>query len=300
MLTRQSIGGRGGWAAAVGGLAALGLVGASWGGVLLDETWADGDHTDAEAGWPVESPIWSSHPGNLASHPGALSMAVATNSMKVWTYFADEGSAAALSVGDRLVARLELVLKGRLYDQAARGFRVGLYHDPTDPQVRANLNDDGGGPGDPWQDATGYAVEFALSSGPAHRPTPVQWFKRVNQHPSLLGATAAMSQASSGGAPLTLAPDTPYTLTLELARVSESRMDLTCSLADSESVLATQTVRDEAGTFGRGDLPGSEKPFTAFDLLFIRTTSNATAADAIELHAIRVQLIPAAVTVAAP
>lgn len=252
--------------------------------VLLDEGWADGDHTDGPA------PVWSGHPDNLASTAGSLSTTISTNSMKVWTYFVNDDEEVTLALGEKLVVTVEFVLAGTLYDQTARGFRIGLYRDPTDPQVRRNVNSDGGGDGYPWSDATGYAVEMPLSKGP-QLANPIQIFKRVNRNNSLLGSSSAMSPSSSGGEEVAVVANRPYTLTFGVSCVSSSRVDLIGSLADETGVLATQTVRDSGYTFDAGDLPGSGNPYVSFEQLFIRTTSRETSADIIEYRSIKVEHI---------
>jgi hypothetical protein len=272
--------------------AALVAVGPSHAGVLLNDNWADGDHTDNDQGLPTESPVWSGHQANITTTPGTMSQVIHTSSMKTWTHFATDGNEAQLGVGQRLIATLQFILKDQIYDQTSRGFRVGLYNDPTDPQVHANVNDDGGGAGDPWTDSTGYAVEIPITSGPNNIANPIQLFKRINFNSSLLGSSNAMSSESSGGDQFTWSLDNPYTLALALDRVSASQLDFTVTISDSSGVLATQTVSDDGSTFSSGTLPGSASPWTTFEHLFIRTSNNVSVADRIEYKLFRVEVVP--------
>jgi len=261
--------------------------------VLLNDTWADGSR--AETSLPNESAVFtgisSSGGGALAASPGVLSQTVATDSMKIWTHYAADGSEVQLGVGQQLVATVDFVLRGQLYDNTSRGFRLGLYNDPTDNQVLTDVNDDGGGGSDPWSDSTGYAVQIPFTRGPSVA-NPIQIFKRVNSNSSLLGSSAAMSSASSGGTQILEALNTPYTLTFEIDRVSATQNDVTVSLADSSGVLATQTVSDNGSTFTAGTLPGSANPYSMFEHLFIRTSNNVSTADQIDYTRFRVEVVP--------
>jgi len=261
--------------------------------VLLNDTWSDGSR--AETNLPTESAVYAgisgSGGGALTTSPGVLSQTVATDSMKIWTHFAPDGSEVNLAVGQQLIATIDFVLRGDLYSNTSRSFRLGLFNDPTDPQVQTDVNDDGGGASDPWQDSTGYAVQIPLTEGPLVA-NPFQIFKRTINNSSLLGSGSAYSSAASGGAQITEALNTPYTLVFEIDRVSATQNDITVSLSDSSGVLATQTVSDDGATFAAGNLPGSGSPYSTFEHLFIRTSANTQTANQIDYTQFRVEVVP--------
>jgi MYXO-CTERM domain-containing protein len=261
--------------------------------VLLNDTWTDGSR--AETNRPNESAVYtgisSSGGGALNTSPGVLSQTVATDSMKLWTFFADDGSEIQLNVGQKLVATIDFSLKAQLYNNTSRSFRVGLYNDPTNNQVQSDVNSDGGGTGSPWTDATGYAVQIPFTSGPS-TASPIQLFKRVNSNSSLLGSSGAMTSAASGGTQITESLDTPYSLRFVIDHVSATQNDLTVSISDSNGVLSTQTVSDDGVTFASGTLPGSASPFTTFEQLFIRTSNNTSVADQINYTRFNVTVVP--------
>jgi hypothetical protein len=271
----------------------MGLSGFAPAQVLLDDTWADGSR--AETSLPNESAVYTgisgSGGGALNTTPGTLAQTVATDSMKIWTHFATDGNEVNVGVGQQLVATVDFILKGQLYDNTSRSFRLGLFNDPTNAQVLTDVNDDGGGTDDPWQDSTGYQVQIPFTGGPGST-APMQIFKRVNTNTSLGGSGGAYSSSSSGGTAIIESLDTPYTLTFELDRVSSTQMDITVSLADGSGVLSTHTVSDQGVTFTAGSLPDSGSIYTTFEHMFIRTSNQTSVANGIDYKRFKVELIP--------
>jgi hypothetical protein len=266
---------------------ALATTSASQAALLLDDTWADGSR--AETNLPNESATWVGIPsggGAVTVSPGALSMTQSGSSQKLWTFFAPDGSPAELQVGQQLRATIEFVPKVQLYNTTSRNFRMGLFHDPTNSQIQADVNSDGGGSGNPWQDSTGYAVLMPLTSGPS-TTQQFQIGKRTNlANTSLLGSTSAYTLATSGGGEVTHALDTLYTLVFELDFVSSAQMDITATLSDNTGILAQQSVSDDGATLG------AAAPYSLFDQLFFRFSSASGTADELEFRRFRVEIIP--------
>src|SRR5262245_16543208 len=138
-------------------------------GVLLNDSWTDGDRSNTAL--PNDSATYvgvsTSDGGSLAVVPGALKNVMGTSSRKNWTYFTSDFSVpdgnlthnavTHLNVGDTLTASLTLTLpNGATSASTSKDFRFGLFLDPTDPRVQADVNSDGGGGTSPWQDETGY------------------------------------------------------------------------------------------------------------------------------------------------
>lgn len=273
-------------------VACCGWLQAATAAVLLDDTFADGDRTDTNL--PTESAVYVGVPssgGAVNVSPGVLSQSVGDSSMKIWTYFAADGNEVSLAPGEKLVATIDFQLKGNLYDNTSRSFRLGVYNDPTDPNVLVDVNSDGGGSGNPWSDATGYAIQIPFTAGPS-AASPFQIFKRVNVNTSLLGSGGAMSSSPSGGTAVTQSLDTPYSLQFVIDRVSANQVNLTATLSDANGVLSTHTVSDDGSTFASGGLPGSGDVYTTFDHLFIRTSNNTSTADQIDYTRINVAVVP--------
>jgi hypothetical protein len=82
---------------------------------------------------------------------------------------------------------------------------------------------------------------------------------------------------------------------MEIHRTSATKSNVTVSLSDSSGVLSTQTVVDDgdAGLFGAnssaGSIGGSTSPYTTFEHLFFRYSTNTQVADRLEFKRIKVQ-----------
>ncbi len=253
------------------------MCGVSLGTTLLDDTWADGSR--AETNLPNESAVWAGHPDDVTVSPGSLQYGSPgyTSSHKLWTYFTADGSPATIGVGQQLIAAIDFIPRG-LYTSSSENFRFGLFHDPTDPQVWEDTNDDGGGDGDPWTDSTGYAVRVTLSSGEGDNP---QVGKRTDLgNSSLLGSSGAYDWDSGGDDVEFMVDDTLYTAMLELDRIAADQMKVTFSLSDAGGILTQHAYSDTSGIY------------TDFDHLFFRFSSASGTADVIDFQNFNVQLIP--------
>lgn len=260
----------------------VGLSGLSWPAVLLDDTWADGSR--AETNLPNESAVLAGD-SDISVSPGSLQYGTPgyTDSHKLWTYFTPDGSPVSLAVGQQLVATIRFIPRG-LYVSNAENFRLGLFHDPTDPQVHTDTDDDGGGSGDPWTDSTGYGVRVALSSGAGDNP---QLGKRIDQTSnSLLGSSGAYTWDSGGADVENMLNDALYIATLELDRTAVDQMLVTFTLADAAGgVITTHSLSDSDGL-------GGDPIWTEFDHLFFRLSSASGTADIIDFQNFKVEVIP--------
>ncbi|MBN2513648.1 MAG: PEP-CTERM sorting domain-containing protein [Sedimentisphaerales bacterium] len=258
--------------------------------VLLYDTFADGSRV--ETNLPTESAVWVGTPGSVTMGTGSLAYAQSTGSQKLWTYFAANGSPVSLEVGQQLIATIGFTPRQTLYDVTSKNFRFGLFNDLTNDQLLSDTNSDSGGTGNPWEDSTGYAVHFPLSSGPSGSNASVG--KRIpNLTTSLLGSGSAYPGITSGGDKFTVTLDTLYTLTLVLDYQAANQMEVTFSIADATGVISTNSILDD-GTFGGYDTG----VYTNFDQLFFRFSKAEGTADVIDFNSIKVELIPEPATLA--
>jgi len=265
----------------------------SYSALLLDDTWADGNRTSTNL--PSDSPTWigqSAANGSNSVSPGSLDFVLPTNSLKVWEYFTSDNSApdgnqphnsvTQLSVGDTLTASVTFELPAGALSPAgaSKNFRIGLFHDPTDARVQADVNSDGGGGAAPWTDALGYNIQLPLH-GTSSGTNPLQIGKRTASNSSLMGSSGAYTFAPTGGTAFSLAANTSYTVQLLLDVVSATQLDVTASVLQGNTVLSTLTVTDAGSTFGGnavvGALPGNNGIYTNFDQLFFRNSDNSQA-----------------------
>jgi hypothetical protein len=177
---------------------------------------------------------------------------------------------------------------------AGRDFRFGVFFDPTDARVQADVNSDGGGGTAPWTDATGYGVLIPINSNPTNTTNAFQIAKRTTSNSSLLGSTGALTQAPTGGAPWAAQQNTSYTAMLTLSVISAGQLDVTATLLQGNTIISTQTVSDLGTSFGGtaiagGLLPGSQSIYTNFDQLFFRMSS-ATETNEIDFTNFKIEL----------
>lgn len=257
----------------------LGLMNAS-ATLLLDDTFADGSR--GETALPNESAVWVGHPDDVTMGVGSLAYAQSTSSHKLWTYFTADGAPATVGVGQQLVATINFIPTG-LYTNTSENFRFGLFHDPTDPQVHSDTNDDGGGTGDPWTDSTGYGVRHVLSAAGGDNP---QVGKRIDlANTSLLGSSGAYDWSSGGTDVENMVNGALYTAQLELDRVGADQMEVTYTFSDAGGIISQWGYSD------------TNSVYTDFDHLFFRMSSAAGTADVIDFKQIRVEVIPEPATI---
>lgn len=204
---------------------------------------------------------------------------------KLWTYFRKDKNPVSLNVGDSLTAVIDFTPKGNIYDNSVRGLRFGLFTDPTDKHILTYSDDDRGGKGQAWTDASGYGVEIALSSGPQSLSPPRVGKRTDLTNQSLFGDDDAWT-FSDGDVDIVSAVDTRYTLKLILSRIAENRMQITFTISDADRVISTHTIMDDPLGTGRF---GSEPIYTDFDQLFFRLSSADSTADTIEFHGFKIE-----------
>jgi hypothetical protein len=243
-------------------LAALALVGAlpqlSHSATLLDDSFEDGLFLDGSdtTNLPDETLFYVGRPDDaLEGIPGVARYAMEPGgSQKGHFYFTNPGKYVQLDDGDTLTVSISFFPRGAInLDDTSRNFRWGVFHDPTDPQVLANTNDDGGGTGDPWTDAQGYGVQMAFMSDPTNTRTPFDAGKRTDLgNSSLLGSSGAYTK-TSGGDPIVYALNNEYTFVQEITRVSSALTTYTTSIFDKTAggtLLSSLTVNDNGSDLG--------------------------------------------------
>ena len=255
------------------------------GEVLLDEKFADGSRTESKR--PAEAAVWVGRENDVTTMPGALCTVMTASSQKLWTYFTDKDP-LTLAVGQKLVVSVSFIPRGQLAETTSRSFRVGVFHDATSPRVETDVNNDAGGDDMPWKDSTGYAVQMLLTGGEYSSTKPFDLGRRINlESESLLGTSGDYSKIS-GGEPVVFEVGKEYTLVLEVARTSQTQVDLTASIRQGMEELSAWTVVDD------GNYLGTDPVYDKFDQLFIRINNNTTTPDKIDFTNFKVELTEAA------
>lgn len=249
--------------------------------VLLNDSFADGSRGESKR--PAEAPVWVGREADVTVAAGALSTKMGESSQKIWTYFS-ESEPVTLAVGQKLTASISFVPRKVLAEATSRSLRIGLFHDATSPRVEDDVNNDGGGPGAPWTDAQGYAVQVLITGGEYSSTKPFDLGKRTNLASASLLGTSGDYTKMSGGDPVALELDKEYRVTLEITKVSDKQIDLTSSLYQGDEQLSTFSLSDD------GSWLGSEPICDKFDQLFIRIADNLTTADQIDFTNFKVEV----------
>lgn len=254
------------------------------GDTLLDDKWADGSRYEANR--PAEAEVWVGREQDVTVAAGALSSKMGETSQKIWTYFTDE-KPIELATGQKLVVSVAFIPREALATTTSRSFRLGVFHDPTNPRVEYDVNNDGGGPDAPWTDAEGYAVQVLITGGEGSYTSPLDLGKRTNLTSRSLLGTSGDYTKQSGGRPVTMQLDQEYRVVLEIKKVSETQLDLTASLHRGEEELSTSTISDNGSALGTSSIADH------FDFLFLRISDGATTADQIDFTSFKVELLSA-------
>ena len=249
--------------------------------VLLDDSFADGSRGESKR--PVEAPVWIGREADVTVAAGALSTKMGESSQKIWTYFS-ESEPVTLAVGQKLAATISFIPRKVLAEATSRSLRIGLFHDATSPRVEDDVNNDGGGPGAPWTDAQGYAVQVLITGGEYSSTKPFDLGKRTNLASGSLLGTSGDYTKMSGGDPVALELDKEYRVTLEITKASDKQIDLTSSLYQGDEQLSTFSLSDD------GSWLGAEPICDKFDQLFIRIADNLTTADQIDFTNFKVEV----------
>lgn len=240
---------------------------------LLDDSFEDGlflDGSDTD-NLPDETIFYVGRPEDaLEGIAGTARYAMEPGgSQKGHFYFTTGNKYSQLENGDSLFVSIDFIPRLAINtNDTSRNWRWGVFYDPTDPSVRENTNDDGGGDGDPWTDAEGYGVQNAFMSvqDPNSPRTQFDAGKRTGlATTNLLGSSGAYTK-NSGGDAIEFALNNEYRFEQLITRVSDLLTIYTVSMYDvtgGNVLLSTHTVNDDGAELG-GDPAYNRFNFVAF------------------------------------
>lgn len=269
--------------------------------VLLDDTWADGDRTETNLPGESATYVHLATGGAINVTTGNLAITQPGSSQRLWTYFTASGP-VSLNVGETLIATIRFVPVG-IYATTSRNFRFGVYRDPDPRSLTADGIGDNGPTGDPNTNIEGYGVMIPITSSPG-TTTPFRLVKRdpTKNVSSLLGSDSAYnipSPTSAGGVVVTWSSEVEYTLRMLISYVSPTQVDVTTELWQGSTLLSTHTCNDVdngngTSTYGfdSNSVISGKPPYTQFDLLYLRFSSNIGTADTLNFKQFRVEIIP--------
>lgn len=216
--------------------------------IVVDDSWADGGRDDGPD--PLDSNWWTSAASSgIEVSVGSLGMVTGTSGRGIHTVFPTQTLA---NVGDTLRATYTFTTPATVGSGASGGFRVGLF----DTLGRAGLNADitasaaspnavygwgtgAGGPG--TAGLPGYMVDMDVGTGTEDFSFRQHATDTVTPTGRLMGTTTGFTQISPTGpdGAYVFTPNTLYTGSLEITRISATEMSITATLG-----AATHTVTD--------------------------------------------------------
>jgi hypothetical protein len=240
--------------AIAGALVALPLQAA----IIVNDSWADGDRANT-AGDAQDSNWWTSASSQgVEVSVGSLGMVTGTSGRGIHTVFPSQTLA---NVGDKLIATYTFTTPATIGSGTA-AFRSGLF----DTLGRAGLDADvsassgspnavygwgtgAGGPG--TAGLPGYMLDMDVATTTASNDLSFRSHATDTVTPTgrLMGTTTGFTQLSPTGpdGAFSFAPNTSYTGSLSLTRVSATELEITGALGS-----ATHTVTDafDSATYG--------------------------------------------------
>jgi hypothetical protein len=226
--------------------------------IIVNDSWADGDRANT-AGDAQDSNWWTSASSQgVEVSVGSLGMVTGTSGRGVHTVFPSQTLA---NVGDKLIATYTFTTPATVGSGTA-AFRAGLF----DTLGRAGLDADvsassgtpnavygwgtgAGGPG--TAGLPGYMLDMDVATTTASNDLSFRSHDPGTVGPTgrLMGTTTGFTQLSPTGpdGAFSFAPNTGYTGSLSLTRVSATELELTGTLGS-----ATHTITDvfDSATYG--------------------------------------------------
>jgi hypothetical protein len=261
-------------------------------GVIVDDSWADGDRANT-AGDPLDSNWWTSAASSgIEVAVGSLGMVTGTSGRGIHTVFPTQSLA---SVGDKIVATYTFTTPATVGTGGTAAFRVGLF----DTLGRAALDADvpassgspnavygwgtgAGGPG--TAGLPGYMMDMDVGTGTEDLSFRAHDAGTVVPTGRLMGTTTGFASISPTGpdGAYTFAPNTTYTGSLTLERISATDMQITGTLG-----AASHTVTDAFDSIDVGMLA-----FWANSNIFGSSSTPGAADNGIDFSNVKIEFIP--------
>jgi hypothetical protein len=209
--------------------------------LIVDDSWADGGRTNGAD--PLDSNWWTSASTNgIEVSVGSLGMVTGSSGRGIHTIFPTQTLA---NVGDSLIARYTFTTPATVGGGSGSGaFRAGLFDTLGRAGLDADVSSSSGSPNSLYGyfatntvGLPGYMLDMDVGTGTedlSHRQhdTPVTASTPTGR---LMGTTTGFTQLSPTGpdAVYTFAPNTTYTGSMKLTRVSATDMQITSTLGNA-------------------------------------------------------------------
>jgi hypothetical protein len=243
--------------------------------LVVDDNWADGGRDNGAD--PLDSNWWtSSSSSGIEVSVGSLGMVTGTSGRGIHTVFPTQ---TLSNVGDKLVATYTFTTPATVGSTTGTGvFRVGLFDTLGRAGLDADVSSSSGSPNDlygyfntPTDALPGYMMDMDIGTG-----TEDLNFRQHDTVPTgstptgrLMGTTSGFTSLSPTGPDgvYTIDPNTTYTGSLALKRISATELELTGTFGT-----AAHSATDEfdsasygmlafwanSNTFGVSNVPGED------------------------------------------
>jgi hypothetical protein len=255
---------------------------------VVDDSWADGGRDNGAD--PLDSNWWtSSASSGIEVSVGSLGMVTGTSGRGIHTVFPTQ---TLTNVGDSLTATYTFTTPATVGTGGTGGFRVGLFDTLGRSGLDADISASSGTPNSIYgyyaagtPGLPGYMLDMDVGTGTEdlnfRQLDPAVNVGALTPTGRLMGTTVGFTALSPSGpdGAYTFAPNTQYTGSLTLTRISATDMQITGTLG-----AATHTVTD---TFDSADV--GMLAFWANSNLFGSSATPATADNGIDFSNVKVE-----------
>jgi hypothetical protein len=258
--------------------------------VIVNDSWTDGGRNDGAD--PQDSNWWTSAAAaGIEVSPGSLGMVTGGTGRGIHTVFPTQTLA---NVGDKLKATYTFTTPAKVGSGASAGFRVGLFDTLGRAGLNADVSSSSGSPNALYGlysagtvGLPGYMLDMDVGTGAEdlsfrQLDTPVN-VPGLTPTGRLMGTTTGFTQITPTGpdGAYTFAPNTTYTGSITITRLSATDLELTGTLGS-----ASHTVTDAFDSASFGMLA-----FWANSNIFGSSSTAGTANNGIDFSNVTIEFI---------
>lgn len=258
-------------------------------GVVVDDSFADGDRTKTGA---LDANWWSSNStsGNSVEiTTGALGLVSGTSGRGIHATFPTQN----LNVGQTIIATYTYRTPATVGNNRSSSWRVALM-DGSDPNLADDLLSSSSTPNPIYFNLEGYMGDIDVNTG-SDADISIREHTVPNITGRFLGTTGEWDTlGSSSDAGYTIDPNTEYVGTFSITRTGADSVDITGTISQGGSLLDTNTESDVSGIANNYGMLG----FWANSNVFGSSNASGDPDNGITFSNVTVEVIPEPSTVA--
>ncbi|TWU24557.1 hypothetical protein [Bythopirellula polymerisocia] len=217
--------------------------------VIVDDDWSDGDLAKTGA---LDTNWWtSSSSSGIEVSVGSMGLVTGTSGRGIHTVFPAQTLA---NVGDKILATYTFTTPATVGRPSSAPFRVGLFDSLGRAGLNADVSASSGSPNElygwtgavpPTAGLPGYMLDMDLGDGTTE-DLNFREHDTANATGRLLATTTGFNSVPNSGpdGAYQFLPDTTYTGSFQVKRISATEMELTGTLDPGIGGIATHTVTD--------------------------------------------------------